>query len=187
MINDFDQANQDDSITRMQVEHLIYEASSKFMVNKNFSVHSKEFETINTLNGDTAYHRYLMLCKVAYARVPHVLIQHLCCNTFLLCKVYISLCQINKSVEVDYYKIRCNKDFRIVIPRSYSKTTSDYLDAITKKHNFSERNGVIFHDHFPLFDLRGPDNGQPDIHLSVCCHLFSTLLRSHTATATLIL
>lgn len=137
-ISEFDKANKD-SVSRVKVEELIFEASYKFMVNKNFSVHSKEFELINQLNSDPVYHRYLLLCKV-----------------------YISLCQINKSAEVDYYKIRCNNDYQIIIPQNYSKTTSDYLDQITKRYNFSERNGVIMYDQLPLFNVRQP---QPEIDL----------------------
>jgi len=138
LISEFDKANKD-SVSRIQVEAMIFEASYKFMVNKNFSVYSDEFKLLNQLNSDPVYHRYLMLVKI-----------------------YISLCQINKSSEVDYYKIRCNKDFRIVIPLSFSKATSDYLDFVTKRHNFSERDGFIFYDNLPLFDLRPQ---QPDIHL----------------------
>ena len=36
-------------------------------------------------------------------------------------QVHVSLCQINKSVEVDYYKLRCNGAYRIIIPRNFSK------------------------------------------------------------------
>jgi hypothetical protein len=82
------------------VEQLIFEASYKFIVNKKFSVHSKTFELIRMLNADPVYHQYLLLCKI-----------------------YISLCQINKSVEVDYYKIRCNNGYRILIPQNFSKVT----------------------------------------------------------------
>lgn len=39
----------------------------------------------------------------------------------LLCKIYISLCNINKSAEVDYYKIRCDNGSRIIIPMKFSK------------------------------------------------------------------
>ena len=138
LINEFDKANKD-SVTRLKVEELIFEASYKFMVNKNFSVHSKEFQLINQLNSDPTYHRYLLLCKI-----------------------YISLCQINKSVEVDYYKIRCNNDYQIIIPRNFSQTTSDYLDQITKHYNFSERDGFILHDELRLFDVRPQ---QPEINL----------------------
>jgi len=57
LINEFDKANKD-SVSRLHVEELIFEASYKFMVNKNFSVHSKEFKLINQLNSDPVYHRY---------------------------------------------------------------------------------------------------------------------------------
>jgi len=76
LISEFDKANKD-SVSRIQVEAMIFEASYKFMVNKNFSVYSDEFKLLNQLNSDPVYHRYLMLVKI-----------------------YISLCQINKSSEV---------------------------------------------------------------------------------------
>jgi hypothetical protein len=106
-----------------------------------------------------------------------------------LCKIYVSLCQINKSVEVDYYKIRCNNDFRIIIPQKFSKAqlppphplnthpdrnptsltlnlamkaTSDYLEQITKRYTFSEREGFIQYDEMQLFDVR---EAQPEIDL----------------------
>jgi hypothetical protein len=139
LIHEFDKKNTVDSVTRHKVEELIFEASNKFMVNKNFSVHSPEFELIRQLNADPAYHQYLLLCKL-----------------------YISLCQINKSVEVDYYKIRCNNEYRVIIPQTFSKTTSDYLDQITKRYTFSERGGFIVYDELRLFDLRLT---QPEIEL----------------------
>jgi hypothetical protein len=121
------------------MEELIFEASYKFIVNKNFSVHSKEFELIRQLNADPIYHQYMLLCKIN-----------------------ISLCQINKSVEVDYYKIKCNGEYRIIIPQNFSKTTSDYLDEITKRYTFSECDGVVMYDELKLFDVRGL---QPEINL----------------------
>ena len=51
-----------------------------------------------------------------------------------------------QSTEVDYYKIKCNNEYRIVIPQNFSKATSDYLDQVTKRHNFSEKDGFINHD-----------------------------------------
>jgi hypothetical protein len=57
---------------------------------------------------------------------------------FLLCKIYMSLCQINKSVELDYYKIKCNDNYQIIIPSNFSKHTSEYLDEVTAKYNFYE-------------------------------------------------
>ena len=68
--------------------------------------------------------------------------------------------------QVDYYKIRCNNDFHIVIPQNFSKKTSDYLDKITKRHNFTARDGFILHDDLRLFDVRAP---QPEIDLYVTC------------------
>jgi len=139
LITDFDKKNGSDSVTRLKVEELIFEASYKFMVNKNFSIHSKEFELIRQLNADPVYHRYLLLVKI-----------------------YVSLCQINKSVEVDYYKIRCNNDYRIIIPQSFSKSTSDYLEQITKRYTFSENEGFITYDELKLYDVR---EAQPEIDL----------------------
>ena len=138
LISEFDKSNKD-SVSRLRVEELIFEASCKFMVNKNFSIRSREFELINQLNSDPVYHRYLLLCKI-----------------------YMSLCQINKSVEVDYYKIRCNNDYQVVIPQNFSKSTSDYLSGITKRYNFSERDGFILYDNLHLFDIRCE---QPEIDL----------------------
>ena len=138
-IIEFDQKNNADSVTRLKVEELIFEASYKFMVNKNFSIHSKEFELIRQLNADPVYHQYLLLCKI-----------------------YISLCQINKSVEVDYYKIRCNNDWRIIIPQNFSKATGEFLDQLTKRYTFLEKGGFIMYDELQLFDVRDP---QPEIQL----------------------
>ena len=138
-INEFDKKNSTDSVTRLKVEGLIFEASYKFIVNKGFDVNSNEFGLIRQLNADPTYHRYLLLCKV-----------------------YMSLCQINKSVEVDYYKICCNNDYRIIIPENFSKVTGDYLEQVTKRYTFSERGGVILYDEMPVFDVRTP---QPTIDL----------------------
>jgi hypothetical protein len=80
----------------------------------------------------------------------------------LLCKIYMSLCQINKSVEVDYYKIRCNGVFHIVIPQNFSKVTSEYLEHITTHHTFSENEGIMTYDNIHVFDLRPQ---QPEINL----------------------
>ena len=93
-INEFDQRNVVDSITRAKVEGLglgtltltltlaltltpnpeplprakveglLFEASHKFLVNKQLSVRSRTFEIIRDLNADPAYHQYLLMCKV---------------------------------------------------------------------------------------------------------------------------
>lgn len=42
MIYEFDRKNSTDSVTRLKVEQLIFEASNKFLVNKNFPVQSKQ-------------------------------------------------------------------------------------------------------------------------------------------------
>ena len=147
-INEFDQRNVVDSVARAKVEQLLFEASYKFIVNKNLSVRSKTFEVIRDLNADPAYQQYLLMCKV-----------------------YISLCQINKSVEVDYYKVRCNNEYRIIIPRNFSKATSDYLDSLTAQYTFSEQgcgeggkggDGYIRFGELKVFDVR---EVQPEIHL----------------------
>ena len=46
-----------DSVTRLKVEELIFEVSYKFMVNKNFDVHSNEFELIRELMADPSYNQ----------------------------------------------------------------------------------------------------------------------------------
>ena len=97
------------------------------------------FELIQQLNADPIYQQYLLLCKI-----------------------YISLCQINKSVEVDYYKICCNGEYRIIIPKNFSKATSDFLDQVTRRYTFSERDGFIRYGEMALFDIRAP---QPEINL----------------------
>ena len=80
----------------------------------------------------------------------------------VLVKIYMSLCQINKSVEVDYYKVRCNDEFRIIIPNNFSKETGAYLEETTKHYTFSERDGIMTYDGDPVFDLRPH---QPEINL----------------------
>ena len=84
---------------------------------------SKAFELLQQLNSDPHYHKYVLLCKV-----------------------YISLCQITKSAEVDYYKVFCSGDFRIIIPANFSKQTSEYLDEVTQRYSFTERDGYIKYD-----------------------------------------
>ena len=110
-----------------------------YSVNKNFNVQSKQFKVIRELNSDPDYQSYVLLVKI-----------------------YMSLCQINKSVEVDYYKVRINDEFRIVIPNNFSKETSAYLEETTKHYTFSERDGIMTYDDLPIFDLRPH---QPEINL----------------------
>jgi hypothetical protein len=138
-IHEFDKKNVSDSVTRLKVEELLFEMSYKFMVNKNFNVKSKEYAIIRELSADPIYHQYVLLCKI-----------------------YMSLCQINKSAEVDYYKVKCNGEFRIIIPQNFSNSTSDYLDEISKRHTFSEHNGFIEYAEMKLFDVR---TAQPEINL----------------------
>jgi hypothetical protein len=109
-------------------------------VNKGFPVNSRQNELIQDLNVDPSYQQHLLLCKIN-----------------------MSLCQINKSIEVDYYKVRCNGEFRTIIPQNFSKSTGDYLEQVTNQYTFSESSGVIVYDDLPLFDLRGL--AQPEIHL----------------------
>jgi len=139
ILHERDKQNAGDAITRSKVEELLFEVAYKFLVNKHFNVRSKEFEVIRALNGDPAYHEYVLLTKV-----------------------YMSLCAINKSAEVDYYKIRVSGAHRIVIPANFSAATSEYLAAITRRHAFSESEGFVVYDGLRLFDLRAP---QPEIHL----------------------
>eukprot|EP00930_Biecheleria_cincta_P037281 TRINITY_DN25573_c0_g1_i1.p1 TRINITY_DN25573_c0_g1~~TRINITY_DN25573_c0_g1_i1.p1 ORF type:complete len:2388 (+),score=410.29 TRINITY_DN25573_c0_g1_i1:162-7325(+) len=139
-ISEFDKkSNSDLIVTRLNVEELIFEASYKFIVNKNFSVRSKQFELIQALNSDPANQQYVLMCKI-----------------------YISLCQINKSAEVDYYKIRCNGDNRIIIPRNFSKVTGDYLAELTDQYTFTERDGRILYGELAVFDMH---EQQPEINL----------------------
>jgi hypothetical protein len=140
LIYEFDRRNTTDSITRSRVEELIFEASYKFLVNKDFPIHSRTFKLIRMLNADPDYQSYVLLCKI-----------------------YMSLCQINKSVEVDYYKACCDGEFRIIIPQNFSRTTSDYLDEITKRYTFSEKNSIMVYDELPLFDLR-PQQPEMNLH-----------------------
>eukprot|EP00804_Cyclotella_cryptica_P011896 CCRYP_004399-RA/>CCRYP_004399-RA protein AED:0.06 eAED:0.06 QI:211/0.78/0.8/1/0.71/0.6/15/1860/1813 len=139
LIYDFDRKHSADPVTRSKVEDLIFEVSYKFLINKNFPIQSSQFKLIQILNGDSDYQEYVLLCKV-----------------------YMSLCQINKSVEVDYYKIRCNGVFHIVIPCNFSKTTSEYLEKVTTHHSFSESEGIMTYDNIQVFDLRPQ---QPEINL----------------------
>ena len=113
--------------------------SNKYAVNKSFNVQSNQFKLIRELNSDPDYQSYLLFVKI-----------------------YMSLCQINKSVEVDYYKVRCNDEYRIVIPKNFSKETSEYLEETTKHYTFSERDGIMMYDDAPVFDLRPH---QPEINL----------------------
>lgn len=141
LIFEFDKKHTADSVTRSQVEELIFEASYKFLVNKDFSVQSRQFKLIRSLNTDPDYQSYLLMCKI-----------------------YLSLCQINKSVEVDYYKVKSDGEFRIIIPHNFSKTTSEYLERVTKQYTFTERdnNEFLMYDDLPVFDLRPH---QPEINL----------------------
>ena len=83
-IHEFDRKNSTESVTRLKLEELIFEFSYKFMVNKGFPARSGQNTLIQQLSADPAYQQHLLLCKIN-----------------------MSLCQINKSVEVDYYKIKC--------------------------------------------------------------------------------
>ena len=56
-----------DSVTRLKVEELIFEVSYKFMVNKNFDVHSNEFELIRELMADPSYNQVTPL--IHYVRL----------------------------------------------------------------------------------------------------------------------
>lgn len=153
-INEFDKKNQTDSVTRLQVEELIFEASHKFIVNKNFNVRSKVAKLLGQLNADPIYHQYVLLVKL-----------------------YVSLCQINKSAEVDYYKVRANNAYRILIPQNFSKATSDYLDVTTRRYTFSERGGFLMYGDLHLYDVRQP---QPEIHL------YKVRFDSHPATSSMV-
>lgn len=140
LIHDFEHSHRkDDTVTRIKIEQLIFEASYKFFVAKDFPVRSEYNALVQQLSADTSYQRLVLLCKVN-----------------------MTLCQINKSVEVDYYKLRCNGEFRTVVPRTFSKSTSDYLESVSSRYTFAERDGVVWYDSHPVFDLR---TAQPSIEL----------------------
>jgi len=139
MIHDFDKKQRTDSVTRIKVEGLLFEFSYKFFVNKGFPLRSWQNELIQQLNSDSAYQQQVLLCKIN-----------------------MSLCQINKSVEVDYYKVRCNGEFQTIIPRNFSKSTGDYLEEVTRRYTFAERGSVIRYDDLALFDLRALE---PEVNL----------------------
>jgi len=141
LIFDFDKKNRCAAgVSRAKVEELLFETSYNFIVNKALSINSDQFALIQELNADPKYHEYVLLVRV-----------------------YMSLCQINKSVEVDYYKVRTNGAYRIIIPRDFSRSTSEYLDEVTQKYTFSERDGIVRHGDLPVFDLR-PDQPKIDLH-----------------------
>ena len=139
LIYNHDRKNNQDSVTRSKVEELLFEASYKFIVNKDFPVNSKQFQLIRMLNTDPDYQSYVLLVKI-----------------------YMSLCQINRSVEVDYYKVHCDGEYHIIIPRNFSKSTGDYLEEVTKRYTFSVRDQFMVYDDSLIFDLRPH---QPDINL----------------------
>jgi hypothetical protein len=139
-IHEFDRKNATDAVTRLKIEELLFECSYKFLVNKGFPVHSQQNALIQQLNSDPAYQSHLLLCKVN-----------------------MSLCQINKSVEVDYYKAKVNGEFRTIIPQNFSKSTGEYLEAVTRRYTFAEIGGrYLGYDEMQLFDL---SELQPEIHL----------------------
>eukprot|EP00937_MAST-01D_sp_MAST-1D-sp2_P002830 g2830.t1 len=138
-IHEFDRRNEMEAVTRLKVEELLFECSYKFLVNKGFPVYSPQNKLIQELNADPAYQQHVLLCKIN-----------------------MSLCQINKSVEVDYYKLKLNGAFRTVIPQNFQKSTGEYLEKITRQYTFAEANGLVEYDGLPLFDLRSP---QPEVHL----------------------
>uniref|UniRef100_A0A7S1C0Z4 Uncharacterized protein n=1 Tax=Corethron hystrix TaxID=216773 RepID=A0A7S1C0Z4_9STRA len=139
LIYEFDRGNVAEDVARNKVEELLFETSHKFLVNKDVSLQSAQFKLIRALNSDPDYQSYVLLVKI-----------------------YMSLCQINKSVEVDYYKVHCDGGFRIIIPNSFSQRTCEYLEEVTKRYTFSEKEGIMTYDDLPVFDLRPQ---QPDIDL----------------------
>ena len=139
MIYDFDRKHTENKIMRSHVEGLIFEVSYKFLVNKGFHVKDEMFKIISTLNTDSDYQEYVLLVKI-----------------------YMSLCSINKSVEVDYYKMKVDGSYNIVIPSNYSKKTSVYLEDITSNHSFAVHDGIMTYDDIQVYDLRPH---QPEINL----------------------
>ena len=101
LISDFETKKKDcaDSVTRLKVEELIFEVSYKFLVNKNFDIHSNEFELIRELMGDhSAYSQYVLLVKI-----------------------YVSLCQvwsITQFYSVDFSQSRIGVKKCVFIKRT---------------------------------------------------------------------
>eukprot|EP01094_Clydonella_sp_ATCC50884_P018479 TRINITY_DN341_c0_g1_i1.p1 TRINITY_DN341_c0_g1~~TRINITY_DN341_c0_g1_i1.p1 ORF type:complete len:2401 (-),score=1116.71 TRINITY_DN341_c0_g1_i1:178-7182(-) len=138
-MHEFERRNTEDPVTRTHLEQLVFEVSYKFLVNKNFPLRSQQNQLMQQLSAEPAYQQQLLLCKIN-----------------------MSLCQINKSVEVDYYKVRCNGHYRTIIPHNYSKSMGDYLEQVTRRYTFAERHGVILYDDMPVFDVRAQ---QPEMNL----------------------
>ena len=129
-IHERDKKTTQDGVTRLRVEDLLFEVAHKFLVNRRVDARGYANKVIRALQADPEYRDYVLLVKI-----------------------YVSLCQINKSAEVDSYKLKVDGAFRIVVPRQFSVATSDYLDLITRRHTFTESNGLIKYDELPLFDL----------------------------------
>jgi hypothetical protein len=58
--------------------------------------------------------------------------------------------------------VLCNDEYKIIIPKCFSKVTANYLEEVTKRHTFSERDGLMLYDDLAVFDLQPK---QPDINL----------------------
>ena len=135
-LSEFDRRNTVDGVTRLKVEALIFEMSYKFFVNRNLSARGPAFELIQQLNADPSYGQYVLLVKV-----------------------YLSLCQINKSAEVDYYKLFCDGAFRIVIPRDHPPRTFLIRASRPPEHLFSHQARLL------AVHVRVPRGGDAAVHL----------------------
>jgi len=129
-IHERDKKTSQDGVTRLKVEDLLFECAHKFLVNRRIDQRNRMNTITRALQADPKYRDYVLLVKI-----------------------YVSLCQINKSAEVDSYKLKVDGAFRIVVPRQFSASTADYLDLITRRHTFTESNGLIKYDELPLFDV----------------------------------
>ena len=123
-IFEFDKKTTADSVTRAKVEALIFECSYKFLVNKHFPVQSRQFELIRELNADPAYHPYLLLTKI-----------------------YMSLCNINKSTvsirNMGRITGRNTSSCRILFPREIFSVEDSWVrsttSALTMAANINRR------------------------------------------------
>ena len=82
-IHERDKKTTQDGVTRLRVEDLLFEVAHKFLVNRRVDASGYANKVIRALQADPEYRDYVLLVKI-----------------------YVSLCQINKSAEVDSYKLK---------------------------------------------------------------------------------
>ncbi len=76
-------------------------------------------------------------------------------------RICVSLCQINKSVEVGYYRIRCKDDHRThTLGRSVQKT-GGHLEQGTTPCTASESNGTFVYEELSRSDVRVAQSETP--------------------------